>query len=329
MIDPHFHKQDRVEEKDLIPDGTYIDVVPDYEAPEGTRVHYLNGSVYRLYVMIDGEWRDIGTAGSGTMALQDANNVAITGGTIFGITDLAVADGGTGASTAATARSNLGLGALAVEDDVTVAEISAATLVTEAEGISSNDDDVHLPTTAAVKDYVDDAIASTPASTKISIITTPVTVTNTTTETNLISLAIPANTLGTDNGVKARLWINNFDNGGAGAGSITLRVKYGGTTHITNGGFETNTNQLAGFIDVFLLGKGATNSQRLTAILHFLGTRTTQNPTGAPDAIFDQSSADATIDSTASQTLTVSIQWSAASASNILAMDWAIIEKIS
>lgn len=35
----------------------------------------------------------------GTMAAQNANAVAITGGSIAGITDLAVADGGTGAST--------------------------------------------------------------------------------------------------------------------------------------------------------------------------------------------------------------------------------------
>lgn len=37
--------------------------------------------------------------GLGTMAVQAASAVAITGGTITGITDLAVADGGTGAST--------------------------------------------------------------------------------------------------------------------------------------------------------------------------------------------------------------------------------------
>ena len=54
--------------------------------------------------------------GLGTIAVQDANNVAITGGTIAGIIDIAVADGGTGASTAADARTNLGLGTMAVQN---------------------------------------------------------------------------------------------------------------------------------------------------------------------------------------------------------------------
>ena len=55
---------------------------------------------------------NIGTArtslGLGTIATQSASSVNLTGGTITGITDLAVADGGTGASTASTALSNLG-----------------------------------------------------------------------------------------------------------------------------------------------------------------------------------------------------------------------------
>lgn len=49
------------------------------------------------------------TLGLGTIATQAASSVSITGGSVTGITDLAVADGGTGASTAAGARTNLGL----------------------------------------------------------------------------------------------------------------------------------------------------------------------------------------------------------------------------
>lgn len=45
----------------------------------------------------------------GTMASQASSSVSITGGSVTGITDVTVADGGTGSSTASGARTNLGL----------------------------------------------------------------------------------------------------------------------------------------------------------------------------------------------------------------------------
>lgn len=67
-------------------------------------------------------WTELLRSGSvGTMAAQNAGAVAITGGTIANITDLAVADGGTGASTAAGARTNLGLGDMSTQSPNAVA----------------------------------------------------------------------------------------------------------------------------------------------------------------------------------------------------------------
>lgn len=95
------------------------------------------------------------TLGLGTIATQAANNVTITGGSITGITDLAVADGGTGASNASGARTNLGATTVGgnvftltnpsavtyikIAADNTVTAVAASTVATDAQGDGSSE----------------------------------------------------------------------------------------------------------------------------------------------------------------------------------------------
>jgi hypothetical protein len=65
---------------------------------------------------IDGTTIGGSSAAAGTFSTLSSSNVTITGGSISGITDLAVADGGTGASDAATARTNLGVTVTNISD---------------------------------------------------------------------------------------------------------------------------------------------------------------------------------------------------------------------
>ena len=44
--------------------------------------------------------------------------------------------------------------------EVTTSEISSSTLVVESEGISSNDNDSTIPTSAATKDFVDSTVSA-------------------------------------------------------------------------------------------------------------------------------------------------------------------------
>jgi hypothetical protein len=86
---------------------------PPDGAPEGMLPSGVNDTMRDMMAQI----RDVGDGiRDGTYTMTAAK---ITGGTITGITDLAVADGGTGASTAADARTNLAVPGTAVANTFT------------------------------------------------------------------------------------------------------------------------------------------------------------------------------------------------------------------
>lgn len=72
-----------------------------------------------------------GTLTGGTIASATFTSATITSGTITGITDLAVADGGTGASTATDARTNLSAAKSGANTDITSIGDTYGNIVTE------------------------------------------------------------------------------------------------------------------------------------------------------------------------------------------------------
>jgi len=101
----------------------------------------------------------MGTNTSGHLLIADGTNynpTALSGD--ITVNSSGVTAIGSGVIVNADVKSDAAIAQSKLDLAITASQIAAATLVTESEGISSNDNDTTLPTSAAVKDYVDTQI---------------------------------------------------------------------------------------------------------------------------------------------------------------------------
>lgn len=142
---------------------------------------------------------------------------------------------------------------------------------------------------------------------KIAVANSTVTVISTTAETTLFTMTVPANSLSTANAIALKVFLSSF---AVTVGqSATFRLKYGGTTiaSLVYTAASANNGRPA-VLEGLVLATGATNSQ--LGYLNLLAT------TDAFANINNAGNSTGAIDSTASQTLLVSVQFSNSSGSD-------------
>lgn len=166
------------------------------------------------------------------------------------------------------------------------------------------------------------------ASGKIYEFSTPVTVASSTAETTLMSVSIPANTLGTTGCLDSIIDCSAMR---CDTGTLTFRLKYGATTlataTVTAPGAGMATAPL-GEIRARLYAVAATNSQK--GFISINASRNTAiDSAGANVAmIINRANGTSAEDSTAAKTFTISVQPSASAAANTVVADAGYIQVI-
>lgn len=143
---------------------------------------------------------------------------------------------------------------------------------------------------------------------KVSIDVSNTTLTTTVTETTLYTVSIPGGTLSTNNGLRFRISITDLDMGNNPT-NLTIRMKYGGTTMATvvSANVTSGATNLQGHIEGYILAAGTTSSQEGQCSLHF----------NEGNGYYAAHSGTAAIDSTSSQNLVITAQFSTATSSGM------------
>lgn len=209
--------------------------------------------------------------------------------------------------------------------------------------VFNGSDNVRLPVGSDNQILIADSAQSTgvkwgsPNSTgcaKIVVDPTAITVGNTTTETTLFSVSVSGGVLSTNNAIRVVVYLSNFACNSSG--SITFRLKYGGTTIATlvmaTTGATTSNIALNGVMMTgFVVANGGTSSQKGT--LMFIGGDGTLEDDNLANVDGEKGlgggNGTASVDSTTSQTLSITAQWTAAAVANTLTAEAWVVEKIA
>lgn len=150
---------------------------------------------------------------------------------------------------------------------------------------------------------------------KVGLFSTAVTVSNTTTETDLFNFSLAANSLSTNNVVYGKIFISNFKHQ---TGNFTLKAYYGATSASDVIGLTAahTAGDEKGYIDFWIVADGATNDQVVAFDVFTKGEKSVDTDT-AP-VLKGGEVADAAIDSTAAQTIKITAQWATADVSNVI-----------
>lgn len=190
----------------------------------------------------------------GSLAAQNANNVTITGGSITGITDLAVADGGTGASTLTGYVKGNGTSAFTASNTIPNTDISGLGTLSTQDGTFSgtssgtNTGDQNIFQTIAVAGQ-SDVVADTTTDTLTLVAGSGITLT-----TNATSDSI---TIAATSG---------------GGGTVTSVAVSGGTTGLTTSGGPITTSGTITIAGTLGAANGGTGATTLTGYVRGNGT---------------------------------------------------------
>lgn len=151
----------------------------------------------------------------------------------------------------------------------------------------------------------------------IGTVLTPVVVASSTVETALLTVSIPANTLGTAGVVRARVHCSGAN---ATAGGQTLRWKYGSTT-VASLGIGGSTYSATGYIDFYLFANASASAQIAESYMSMVTAVTTvRNAVAAGTA---------TEVSTGALNLVLTIENANSNAGDTFTMKNAVVERIS